>query len=53
MDAHKFASSWIDSWNSHDLEDILSQYSDDIEIATPMIKLATGENGFINWKRSG
>ncbi|GAB3919900.1 nuclear transport factor 2 family protein [Larkinella terrae] len=42
MDAHQFAREWIASWNSHDLEGILSHYADDIEISTPMIKLATG-----------
>ncbi|GAB3890173.1 nuclear transport factor 2 family protein [Larkinella knui] len=41
MDSHKLAIDWIASWNSHDLEAILSHYSDDIEISTPMIRLAT------------
>lgn len=44
MDGQKFAEEWISSWNSHNLEDILSHYSEDIEITTPMIKLALGEN---------
>lgn len=42
MDAQTFAQKWINSWNSNNLEDILSHYSDDIEITTPMIKLALG-----------
>ncbi|WP_394776111.1 nuclear transport factor 2 family protein [Flavobacterium sp.] len=42
MNAQTFAKEWINSWNSHNLEDILSHYSDDIEITTPMIKLALG-----------
>ena len=42
MDAQKFAKEWIKSWNSHNLDDILSHYSDEIEITTPMIKLAGG-----------
>lgn len=42
MDHQKFAEEWIKAWNSHDLDTILSHYSDDIEIVTPMIKLATG-----------
>jgi hypothetical protein len=42
MNAKEFATAWIISWNSHNLEDILSHYSEDIEITTPMIKLATG-----------
>jgi ketosteroid isomerase-like protein len=41
-DAKKFAKEWVESWNSHDIDNILSHYSDDIEIKTPMIKLAAG-----------
>jgi ketosteroid isomerase-like protein len=51
MDAEKFAEAWIKSWNSHDLEDILAHYSNDIEITTPMIKLAAGiESGSLQGK---
>ncbi|UKB82894.1 nuclear transport factor 2 family protein [Chryseobacterium sp. MEBOG06] len=42
MNHQEFAKLWVDAWNSHDLEDILSHYSEDIEITTPMIVLATG-----------
>ncbi|WP_457596857.1 nuclear transport factor 2 family protein [Hydrogenimonas sp.] len=38
----KFVHEWIDAWNSRDLEKILSHYSDDIEITTPMISITTG-----------
>ncbi len=44
MNTKEFALKWIKSWNSHDLEDILNHYSEDIEITTPMIKLAGGIN---------
>ena len=51
MDAHKFAKDWIESWNSHNMDDILSHYSDEIEITTPMIKLAGGiESGSLKGK---
>ncbi|EFK58293.1 nuclear transport factor 2 family protein [Sphingobacterium spiritivorum] len=51
MDGRKFAEEWIHSWNTHNLEDILSHYSDDIEITTPMIKLALGvDNGSLKGK---
>lgn len=51
MNPKNFATSWITSWNSHNLEDILSHYSDDIEITTPMIKLAAGiESGSLKGK---
>ncbi|KXH85341.1 MULTISPECIES: nuclear transport factor 2 family protein [Chryseobacterium] len=42
MNHRNFAEEWIRAWNSHDLEDILSHYTDDIEITTPMIVMATG-----------
>lgn len=51
MEAKKFAEQWIKSWNSHDLEEIMKHYSDDIEITTPMIKLAAGiESGSLQGK---
>ncbi len=40
MDAQDFARKWIAAWNSHDLDDILTHYADDVEITTPMIRLA-------------
>ena len=53
MDAKKFANKWIESWNSHDLDDILAHYSDDVEITTPMIKLAAGiESGSLKGKEN-
>lgn len=51
MEAKNFAEQWIKSWNSHDLEDIMKHYSEDIEITTPMIKLAGGiETGSLQGK---
>lgn len=40
IDAHwarDFASDWIDSWNAHDMERILSHYSDDFELSSPLV----------------
>ena len=34
--AAAFAREWIDAWNAHDLEKILSHYSEDFTIETPM-----------------
>lgn len=42
MNLAKFATEWISSWNTHDLNHILTHYAEDIEITTPMIKIATG-----------
>ena len=53
MEAKKFAKEWIESWNSHDLEDIMKHYAEDIEITTPMIKLAGGiESGSLQGKEN-
>jgi ketosteroid isomerase-like protein len=30
--------SWINAWNKHDLQTILSMYSEDIEFSSPKIK---------------
>ena len=50
-DMKKFAREWIESWNSHDLDRILSHYSDDLEITTPMIKVALNiESGSLKGK---
>lgn len=35
--AQHFASGWIDAWNAHDLDRILSHYSDDFTMSSPRI----------------
>ena len=32
-----FAEDWIESWNSHDINRILSHYADDFEMSSPLI----------------
>lgn len=41
--AEHFASDWIDSWNAHDLNRILSHYTDDFEMSSPVIIQVAGE----------
>ena len=41
--ATQFARHWIDAWNGHDLEQILSHYTDDFEMASPYIAQIAGE----------
>jgi hypothetical protein len=41
-DAQRFALEWVESWNSHDLERILSHYSDDVEVTSPLIETVLG-----------
>jgi hypothetical protein len=35
--ASHFAAEWIAAWNSHDLDRILSHYTDDFEMRSPLI----------------
>jgi hypothetical protein len=41
--AQEFAEAWIASWNSHDLDRILSYYADDFEMNSPFIAPLMGE----------
>ena len=41
--AEEFARDWIESWNSHDLDRILSHYSDQFEMFSPKIIQIAGE----------
>ena len=38
-----FAEEWITAWNSHDLERILSHYTEDFEMSSPLIVQLMGE----------
>ncbi len=41
--AERFAAEWVEAWNSHDLERVLSHYSDDFEMSSPFIFELMGE----------
>ncbi|MHB1280860.1 MAG: nuclear transport factor 2 family protein [Acidithiobacillus sp.] len=43
MFAEHFAADWIESWNQHDLVRILSHYTDDFEMSSPVIVEVAGE----------
>src|ERR1700679_1539643 len=42
MDAKEFAKDWIDAWNSHDLDRILSHYASDVVLISPAAARLTG-----------
>ena len=51
--AAQLAVEWIDSWNSHDLDAIMSHYSDDVELVSPIvIKLLGSETGTVSGKEA-
>jgi hypothetical protein len=41
--AHRFAAEWIEAWNAHDLDRVLSHYADDFEMSSPIIIQMVGE----------
>lgn len=41
--AEDFAADWIDSWNAHDLDRVLSHYADDFEMWSPVIIQMAGQ----------
>lgn len=42
--AKKLALSWIDAWNSHDVDKIASFYHEDCELVSPIISEITGRS---------
>lgn len=41
-EATHFARQWVAAWNSHDLEEIMSHYSDDAELISPLAEQLLG-----------
>ncbi|WP_345952691.1 nuclear transport factor 2 family protein [Mucilaginibacter sp. PAMB04168] len=49
--ANEFARQWIGAWNSHNIDQIMEHYADDVEFYSPMIiQLGFDSNGKINGK---
>lgn len=42
--AQRFGEEWVAAWNAHDLARILSHYSDDFEMSSPVIVKLAGES---------
>ena len=41
--AEQFAAEWIAAWNARDLKRVLSHYSDNFEMSSPLIATVAGE----------
>lgn len=41
--AERFAKEWVEAWNAHDLDRVLSHYEDDFEMSSPIIVSMVGE----------
>lgn len=49
--AEAFAAAWVTAWNTHDLERILSHFSDDVVFTSPVAgQLLEGSDGIIRGK---
>ena len=51
--AREFASEWIEAWNSHDLDRIMSHYADDVVLTSPIAaKLLNLADGTVRGKQA-
>jgi hypothetical protein len=41
--AEHFAAAWIEAWNTHDVDRVLSHYAEDFEMSSPFIIQVAGE----------
>ena len=49
--AEQFAADWIDAWNAHDLDRVMSHYADDFEMSSPVIiEVASVPSGTLRGK---
>jgi len=49
--AKQFTEEWLDAWNSHDLERILSHFTDDVVFTSPVaLKVLESSDGIIRGK---
>jgi len=52
-EAKRFAGHWVMSWNNHDIDAVLTHYTDDFEMTTPMIRGTLGiESGTLKGKKA-
>ena len=50
-EARQFAEEWVTAWNNHDIDTVLTHYTDDFEMTTPMIQRVLGiESGTLKGK---
>jgi hypothetical protein len=42
--AKEFAREWVEAWNAHDIDRVLSHYTDDFEMSSPFIAGFAGES---------
>ena len=53
MEAQAFAQEWIEAWNAHDLERILSHYAEDVVLTSPRMRDVLGDaSGVVRGKQA-
>ena len=51
--ARKFGKEWVDAWNAHDLDRILSHYAEELHYSSPLVlERIAGSDGVIRDRRS-
>src|SRR4051812_41617266 len=48
--AHEFAQEWVEAWNSHDLERILTHYDEEVVLTSPVALKLLGGDGTVRRK---
>jgi hypothetical protein len=43
-DHREFAADWVEAWNSHDLDRVLSHYEEDVVLTSPRVRLFLGRD---------
>lgn len=53
LKAKKFAAEWIDAWNEHNLDRIISHYAENVVLTSPVAARVLGEeSGMVNGKQA-
>ena len=53
LQAKEFAAEWIDAWNEHDLDRILSHYAENVVLTSPAAAKVLGEaSGIVNGRKA-
>jgi hypothetical protein len=51
-DAESFVRRWVDDWNSHDIDAILSHFTDDVVFTSPVAVQLLGGDGEVRGKEA-
>ncbi len=42
-EARRWAEQWVEEWNRHDVEAVLTHFADDVEFCSPVAATVTGD----------